>query len=92
MLFHPHLPFGSMFEFPNRSDLLQLIDRPFAGLERFRPMLGPGDDQDDILPDRNFAVSMDDQQFQNAEILDRPFADLTELLLDRKSTRLNSSH
>jgi hypothetical protein len=70
-----------MFEFPNGSDLLQLIDGPLAGLERFRPMLGAGDDQDDILPDRNFAVPVDDQEFQNAEILERPLADLAQLLL-----------
>src|SRR5678816_3687614 len=70
-----------MFQFPNRGDLLQFVDRPCAGPKCLCTMLRSGNDEHDILTNRDFTVAMDDQQLENIEILQRPFADLAQLLL-----------
>src|ERR1044072_580387 len=81
MLLHPHFSRRRMLQFPNRRDLLQFVDGPFAGPEGIGPMLCAGDDQDDILTDRDFSVPVNDEQLENVKILDRALADFPELFL-----------
>ena len=61
MFLHPDFTFRRVFEFPNRGDLFQFIDRPLAGAERLGPMLGPHNNQHDIFADPDFAIPMEDR-------------------------------
>src|SRR5690349_8475383 len=81
MLFDPNLARRRTLQLPNGGDLLQFIDGPLASAECIGPVLCARDNQDDILPDRDLAVPVNDQQFQNIEILQCPLADLPQLLL-----------
>jgi len=62
MFLHPDFPFRSMFQLPDRRNLLKLIDRPFACSECVGTVLRTGDDQHNIFTDRDFAIPMDDKQ------------------------------
>src|SRR5581483_3557927 len=81
MLFDPNFTIWSLFLLPDRRDLLELIDAPAAGGERIGAMLGAHDDQHDVLADLNRAGPMEDERLDDVEVLQRPLADLPELLL-----------
>src|SRR4026207_171099 len=60
MFLHPNLAFRCMFEFPDRGDSFQFTDRPLAGTERLGPMLGPHDNQHDVVTDIDLAIPVED--------------------------------
>src|SRR5207249_8086520 len=78
---HPDLALRGGFLFPDRRDLLELIDAPFAGPERLGSMLRGCDYQNDVLTDLNVAIPMNNQQLQYIEILEGPLADLAKFSL-----------
>ena len=81
MFLHPDFAFRRVFEFPDRRDLFQFVDRPLAGTERLGPVLSPYDNQHDVVADADFAIPVEDRHLDDVKILQRPLADLAELLL-----------
>ena len=81
MFLNPDFPFRRMFQFPDRRDLFQFINGPPAGCERVGAVLRPGDDEHDILPDRDLSLSMDNQQLENVEFFEGSLTNLSQLLL-----------
>ena len=51
MFLDPDLAFRGLFEFPNRGNLLQLVDAPLTGFKSVSTVLRADDDQDDIFTD-----------------------------------------
>src|SRR5580765_3254711 len=81
VFFHPDFAFRRVFEFPDRRDLFQFIDRPHAGTERLSSMLSPHDNQYDLFADAYFTIPVEDRNLDNVKILQRPFANFAQLLL-----------
>src|SRR5687768_838068 len=81
MFLNPHLPLRRLFEFPNRGVLLELVNTPLAGFNRFCAVFRPDDDQDDILPDLDRSISMQDEHFDDVELLEGSLSNLPQLLL-----------
>lgn len=81
MFLDPNLPFWRLFEFPNRGNLLQLVDTPFARFKSLCSVFRTDDDQDDILPDLDRSISMQDEDFNDVELLEGPLPNLPQLFL-----------
>ena len=94
MFLDPDLPFRRLFELPNRRNLRELVNTPFAGFKRFCAVFRTDDDQDDILPDRDRAVAMQNEDFDDIELLEGAFPNLPQLLLGHSLVVLkgNAAH
>src|SRR5688572_33186367 len=72
VFFDPDLACRRMLQLPDGSDLLQLVDGPFTRPKRVSTVFRARDDQHDVFTDHNCPEAMNDQQFKNVEILQRP--------------------
>ena len=78
MFLDPDLAFRGLFEFPNRRNLLQLVDAPLTGFKSVSTVLRADDDQDDIFTYCDRSISMQNEDFKHIELLKRPLSDLAQ--------------
>src|SRR5207344_175232 len=61
MFLYPNFAFRRVFEFPDRRDLFQFIDRPLASTERLSPMLSPHNNQHNVFADAYFTIPVENR-------------------------------
>src|SRR5438876_4264459 len=76
----PGFPFRVHLFLPDRHRVLQLIDQPFAGVERFSPMRSRDGDHHTDLAHMQRAGSVGDRQIQNRPALASLVRDVLHLL------------